>query len=67
MEQVWLERGEGGDIAGRGRDDTSRKDIWASAAQSKLASHTGRASVALPPSPVLHYRQGAKATINREP
>lgn len=41
MEQVWLERGEGGDIAGRGRVDTSRKDIWASAAQSKLASHTG--------------------------
>lgn len=57
MDQVWMKRGEGRDIAGRGRVDTSRKDIWARAAQSKLASHSGRASVALPPSPVLHYRQ----------
>lgn len=57
MDQVWFRRGEGRDIAGRGRVDTSSKDIWARTAQSKLVSNAGHTSAALPPSPVLHYRQ----------
>ena len=56
MDQVWQERGEGRDIAGR-RVDTLRKDIWARAAQSNLASYSSRGAVALPHSPVSYYRQ----------
>lgn len=65
MEQVWLKRGEGRDIGGRGRVDTSRKDIWARAAQSKLASHSVPQCHCLPHLFCITGR--AKATVNREP
>lgn len=56
MDQVWLKRGEGRDIVGRGRVDTLGKYIWARAGQIKLASDAVCVSVALPSSPVLHYQ-----------
>jgi len=64
MAQVWMKWGEGGDIADRGRVNALRKDIWARAAQSKPASHSGRSSVALPPSPVLYYGAERKSKSN---
>lgn len=66
MDQVCMKRGEGGDIAGRVRVDALGKDVWARAAQSTPVSHPGSASMALPPSPVLHYGAEKQSKGNSE-